>query len=259
MKVDFGKTSADYARHRAGFPPSLFPRLQALGVGEAGQRALDLGTGTGTLARALASRGCRVIGLDRSPKLLGEARRLDGEMGVRVDYVIARAEATPFLPSTFDVVTAGQCWHWFDRPRAAREARRVLKPGGRLAICHFDWISLGGNVGALTDELLRRNNKKWAEWAQNPLFDNYGLYPRWLRDAGEAGFVGIETFSYDVAVPYSHEAWRGRIRASAAVGASLAPEHAARVDEELAKILADHFPDPLEVPHRVWALVCAAP
>ncbi len=258
--VDFGRTAEDYGRHRAGFPPSLFERLAALGVGRGDDRVLDLGTGTGALARGLAGRGCRVVGLDRSPVLLAEARRLDAAAGVRVDYLVAAAEATGLAAASFDAATAGQCWHWFDRPRAAGEARRVLVPGGRLALCHFDWVSLDGNPVDATEALLRRANPAWAAWADHPLFNNYGLYPRWLRDLGDAGFVAIETFSYDVAVAYSHAGWRGRIRASAAVGATLPPAEVARVDAELAALLAARFPDePLAIPHRVWAVVATNP
>ena len=59
MGVDFGKTADDYAAHRAGFPRALFDRLAAMGIGRSGQRLLDLGTGTGTLARGFAGGGPR--------------------------------------------------------------------------------------------------------------------------------------------------------------------------------------------------------
>jgi len=59
---------------------------------------------------------------------------------------------------------------------------------------------------------------------------------------------------------YTHEGWHGRIRASAGVGATLLPERVEAFDRELGEILARRFPDdPLEVPHRLWALVCRAP
>ena len=100
-----------------------------MGIGRAGARTLDLGTGTGTIARSLAQRGCDSIGLDRSAPLMEEARRMDREAGVTVRSVEAAAEDTGFPEASFDLVIAGQCWFWFDRQRAANEARRILKPG----------------------------------------------------------------------------------------------------------------------------------
>src|SRR3989338_4673356 len=111
MTIDFGKTAQDYGRYRAGFPESFFERLRALGIGQPGQRALDLGTGAGNVARGLARAGCAVTGLDPSSALLLEARRLDWEAGLGVRQVRAVAEALPFPAGAFEVATAGQCWH----------------------------------------------------------------------------------------------------------------------------------------------------
>ena len=251
---DFGRTAGDYGRHRAGFPEAFFERLAAFGIGRPGQRLLDLGTGTGTIARGFAVRGCEATGLDRSAGMVGEAERLDREAGVAVRYLVAPAEQTGLQGESFEVVTAGQCWHWFDRPRVAAEVRRLLVPGGQLVIGHFDWIPLPGNVVDATERLIERHNPAWR------LGGGTGIYPAWPGDVAGAGFEGIETFSVDMRVRYSHEGWRGRIRASAGVGASLAPEAVAAFDRDLAGLLARDFPeDPLAVPHRLWALVCRAP
>lgn len=254
MEIDFGRTAEDYGRFRAGFPEAFFERLAAFGIGRPGQRLLDLGTGTGTLARGFARRGCRVTGLDPSAALLAEARRLDEQAGVDVRQVQATAEETGLPAASFEVATAGQCWHWFDRPRAAQEVRRLLAPGGRLVIAHFDWLPLPGNVVEATERLIERHNPAWK------MGGGSGLYPAWLRDVAVAGFREIETFSFDVEVPYRHEAWRGRIRASAGVAASLPPEEVARFEADLQRLLAERFAaDPLQVPHRVFAVVCRAP
>lgn len=251
MSVDFGKTAGDYGRYRAGFPDAFFERLSGFGIGEGGQSILDLGTGTGTVARGLALCGCEVTALDPSEKLLDEAKRLDQEAGVSIKYLTSTAEDTGLPSSTFEVVTAGQCWHWFDRELAALEALRILKPGGWLVIAHFDWIPLHGNVVEATERLIERHNPDWK------FGGGTGLYPAWLAEAAGAGFVDIETFSFDILVPYSHEAWRGRIRASAGVAASLKPESVQSFDAELQDLLRDRFPeDPLEVPHRIFAVIC---
>jgi SAM-dependent methyltransferase len=255
MKIDFEKTAADYGQYRAGFPNLFFERLFALGHVRSGDRALDLGTGVGTVARGLALRGCNVIGLDPSQALIEEGQRLDQAAGVAVRYVIGTAEETGLPSAAFDVVTAGQCWHWFDRMKAPSEVRRILRPEGVLIIAHFDWLPLPGNVVEATERLILVHNPAWKGAGGT------GVYPKWLVDAAVTGFENIETFSFDVAVPYSHVAWRGRIRArSAGVAASLPPDAVAKFDTELAALLVKHVSaDLFDVPHRVWALTCRAP
>jgi len=254
MKPDFGATSEDYARHRAGFPDSLFERLAAHGVGRPGQSIVDLGTGTGSLARGFARRGCHVIGIDPAEALLQAASELDASAGVSVEYRVARAEDTGLPDAAFDVVAAGQCWHWFDRPQAAIEAARILKSHGILVIAHFDWIPLACNMVRLTEELIEHHNPGWK------MGRGLGVHPLWLRDLGEAGYRGLETFSYDIDAPYTPEAWRGRIRASAGVGGSMSAEQVEEFDRELAELLASRFPGALlQVPHRVFAVLARTP
>lgn len=246
-RVSFGRTAADYATHRAGFPQAFFDILTARGYATPPAQALDIGTGTGTLARGLARMGLQTTALDPSDDLMAQAMQLDTEAGVTTAYIKGAAESLPFDDAAFDLVTAGQCWHWFDRPRAASEAARVLRPGGRCLIAHFDWLPLPGNVVAATEALILAHNPAWAG------AHGTGLYPAWLADLAIAGFTGIETASFDIDQPYSHTAWRGRIRASAGVAASLPRDAVAVFDSALADMLTREFPEePLRIPHRVW-------
>lgn len=246
--VDFGRTAQDYGRFRAGFPDLFFQRLAGdLGLGP-GMTALDVGTGAGTVARGLARRGLDVTAVDPSPDLMGVAAELDREAGVTVRYRIGKAEALPIDDASQDLVVAGQCWHWFDRSRAAAEACRVLRPGGRLVIAHFDWLPLPGNVVEATERLIVEANPAWAVAAGGA-----GIHPRWLADMAGGGFEGIVTASFDVDQPYSHEGWRGRIRASAGVKATLDAEATAAFDTRLQAMLDADFPvEPVLTPHRVW-------
>jgi SAM-dependent methyltransferase len=250
LAVDFGRTAQDYARHRAGFPADFFARVAPWGIGLPRQALLDLGTGTGTLARGFALRGCRVTGLDPAQPMLQQAHELDRAARVEVRYLAARAESSGLPDAAFDVISAGQCWHWFDRRRAAAECFRLLRHGGSLLIACLDWLPLPGSVVEATEVLILKHNPKW------PFAGGNGFYPQAAADLSGAGFVGLESFSFDLDQPYSHEAWRGRIRASAGVAAVLPPQGVARFDEEHAALLRERFGrEPLAVPHRVFALV----
>ena len=251
--IDFGKAAGDYAKHRAGFPDVFFERLTALGIITTGMTALDLGTGTGTVARGMARKGLEVTGLDKSSALMEQAKLLDADAGVAIRYVERTSEATGFADHSFDVVTAGQCWHWFNRDEAAKEARRILKPGGHLVICHFDWLVLPGNVSDVTEELIRKYNPAWN------LGGPWRYYP-WIGDLAAAGYTRLQSFSFDEETPYTHEAWRGRVRASAGIGAScMSPEKIAEFDAELARTLTEKFPEPMTVLHRIYAAIGMAP
>lgn len=129
-------------------------------MGLRGQALVDLGTGTGTLARN-ARRGCVVTGIDPAANMLEQAKQLSAAEGISVDYRGATAEATGLADESADVVSAGQCWHWFDGNAAAKECHRVLRPGGKVVIAHFDWIPLKGNVVEATEQLIQAYNAAW--------------------------------------------------------------------------------------------------
>ncbi|MEX2632154.1 MAG: class I SAM-dependent methyltransferase [Tistlia sp.] len=244
--VAFGRSVEDYAAHRQGFPPSFFARLEALGLARSGERVVDLGTGTGLLARALAARGCRVVGIDCDAQMLAAAEAAGGGPS----YRLAPAEATGLETGSAELVTAATCWHWFDRPAAAAEAARLLVPGGRLLVCSLDWQSLPGNVVETSGEVIRRFAGK------PPPGRNTFAFPDWLGDIAGAGFGAFEAFAYSERLAYSHAGWHGRIRASAAVGPAMDAETLEAFDAAFAEALRSRFPDePLAVDHRIFGLV----
>ncbi|WP_148716733.1 class I SAM-dependent methyltransferase [Chitinolyticbacter meiyuanensis] len=248
--IDFGLTADDYRIHRAGFPDAFYDRLADWGLLQAGTGVLDLGTGTGTLARGLARCGCHVTGLDIAPAMLAAARALDQEAGVDVQYHLAAAEHIGLPEAQFDLVCAGQCWHWFDGFAVAHEANRLMRSGGMLLIAHYDWLPLPGSVAAASEHLILRHNPHWRG------ADGCGIHTAGFAHLAEAGFTVLESLSFDHLQHYTHQGWRGRIRASAGVAASLGNDAVASFDAEHAALLAECFSaEPLEVPHRVFLLL----
>lgn len=244
--IDFGRTAVDYERFRPGFPESFFDAVFEKGWATAGQRALDLGTGTGTLALGLAARGLDVVGLDIAPELLEVARRAALDANLRARFVEGRAEATGQPDGEFDLVCAGQCWWWFDSDAAIKETTRVLGPGGRLVIASFSYLPLSGNAAERTEDLVLQHNPGW------PLAGWRGVHPEHVEALDRGGFQQVESFSYVVDIPFTHEAWRGRIRTCNGVGSALDPDQVERFDHDLADMLAKEFPGELPVPHRVF-------
>ncbi len=101
-----------------------------------GDRVLDVGCGTGRLARHLAERvgpGGKVVGIDPLPERIALARAHAG--GV-VSFEVGQAEdLAAFADASFDAVSLSAVFHWInDRPRALREIRRVLRAGGRVGL-----------------------------------------------------------------------------------------------------------------------------
>jgi demethylmenaquinone methyltransferase / 2-methoxy-6-polyprenyl-1,4-benzoquinol methylase len=108
---------------------------------EPGMRILDVATGTGMVAFALAARGAEVIGLDQSEAMLGGARaRLQRtpELAGRLSFVLGEAEALPFGDGQFDALSFTYLLRYVDDPAATmRELARVVKPGGRIVMVEF--------------------------------------------------------------------------------------------------------------------------
>ena len=97
--------------------------------------ALDIGCGTGFLSLELAARGHRVTGIDFAPAMLALAKGKAAQAAADIRFEEADAEALPFAPLSFDLVTTRHVLWTLPHPEAAiDEWMRVLRPGGRLAV-----------------------------------------------------------------------------------------------------------------------------
>lgn len=254
-RIDFGRHSDDYATYRPGFPPSFYERLDAI-IRIRDCRALDLATGPGTVAVELAARGSEVVGIDTSAAQITAAKRVakEGNLERRMRFEVARAEHTGLEADSVDLVTAGQCWHWFDSAAAFAEAKRLLRPGGVLAVAYYSYLAEHSPVARDTEELILEFNPSWT------MAGSTGIFPERVDDAIRAGFKLIEQFCYHHDEEFSHARWRGRIRTCNGVGSGeLPPSEVQRFDEALGRLLSRKYPDPMWVEHRVWCVAARKP
>jgi putative AdoMet-dependent methyltransferase len=164
--------------------------------GGAGMRVLDLGTGTGNVARRLLDFGCRVWGTDFSEQMLERARvKLPGATLVGADL---RKDWPGSIAGPFDRIVSAYVLHEFDLATKVSiliEARRRLVPGGRIVV---------GDVAFATRCELERSRAAWREewddsehyWAADEALDaasRAGLRGRWTAISACAG-----VFVFDV-------------------------------------------------------------
>jgi SAM-dependent methyltransferase len=145
FKDHFSSHAADYARSRPTYPPELFAFVASLAPGHS--LAWDVGTGNGQAAVGLAEHFDHVIATDPSQEQLQSAFAHP-----KVEYRRATAEDSGLEPGSVDAVTVAQAAHWFDLNRFYSEVRRVLKPGGAVAI----WCYILTRVSPEVDEVIDR-------------------------------------------------------------------------------------------------------
>ncbi len=186
------------------FTTPVAAQLAAFAAIEAGERLLDVGTGTGVVAITAARAGAVVTGLDLTPALLDAARHNAEVARVAVDWREGDAEDLPFEDASFDLVGCHNVIDHCERPDAVlREAVRVLKPGAPLVIT----LNTFSRVGRLKFECNRRLHPRDELFVEHPwsytsesfehLALGFGLVTRkawgarvtWLGRSGLSGFV----------------------------------------------------------------------
>ncbi len=129
----FSSRAEAYAQARPGYPLKVLELLERECGLTPEWRVADIGSGTGLLSRLFLNYGCEVWGVEPNAEMRGVGEReLAGE--ARFHSIDGRAEATGLPDGAFDLVTAGQAFHWFEPEAAQTEFRRILKPGGWVAL-----------------------------------------------------------------------------------------------------------------------------
>lgn len=153
VQAQFGRVATAYVYSRGHAEGDDLERIVELARATADDTVLDIATGGGHTALALARAAGEVTATDLTPEMLTAAEKhIRGAGMSNVRFRIADAQALPFEDASFDIVTCRIAPHHFPRPDAfAREVRRVLRPGGRFLL--EDSIVPAGEPGAFLNRV----------------------------------------------------------------------------------------------------------
>lgn len=144
FKDHFSSVASAYAAHRPTYPAAVVDYLADAARGR--DVVWDAGCGSGQLSTLLAARFARVIATDPSAEQIAQARPHAG-----VEYRQSSAEASGLEPASVDVATAAQAAHWFDLPRYYAEVRRVVRPGGLVALLAYGVVHVEHELMGVVD------------------------------------------------------------------------------------------------------------
>lgn len=237
---DWGRTSADYAKFRNIYPQSFYEKIIRRGLCLGGQDVLDIGTGTGVLPRNLYRYGAKWTAADISEEQIQQARMLS--KGMKIDYYAVSAENMDFADCSFDVVTACQCFWYFNHETVMPNLYRMLKPGGSILVLYMAWLPFEDKIAGESEKLVLKYNPKWSGRGER-------IHPIEIPDCYQERFSPIYHEEYLIKVPFSRESWNGRLKACRGIGASLTEEECLAWEKEHRQLLSEIAPDKFEILH----------
>jgi ubiquinone/menaquinone biosynthesis C-methylase UbiE len=152
----------NYLKARPGYPSDIVSLLESKSGLTHGATLVDVGCGTGLLAKPFCDYGCRVIGIEPN-----EAMRQAGEQFLsgypNFEMMEGTAEAMPLPGTSVDFIIAGQAFHWFNQKEARHEFMRILKPNGWAALIWNDREFTGSKFAEDYENLLVRFGVDYAD------------------------------------------------------------------------------------------------
>ena len=195
FKDHFSRQSSAYSRYRPGYPARLIEYVAR----EAPHTnlAVDCATGNGQAAASLAEYFTAVVAIDGS---FGQLARAVSRNNLH--YVATLAEQLPLPDASAALVTAAQAAHWFDFERFYRECRRVLVPGGVVAVWTYGRLRVDESVDAAVDRFYSDKLGRFWPAERRHVDQAYRNLPFPLRDRPTPDFSMQARWSIDEMIGY---------------------------------------------------------
>ena len=244
---DWGKTSEDYAKYRDIYPKEFYDYILNLGLCKDGQNVLDIGTGTGVLPRNMYKYGAQWLGTDISENQIKYAQKLSQENGMDIKYLVSSAEELDFPAGSFDIVTACQCFGYFDKKVILPKIHKFLVDVGHFAVLFMAWLPYESEIAMTSENIVLKYNPDW----NGGRMKRYDLpEPEWSKEY----FTLANAITFDIPLTFTRETWHGRIKSCRGIGASnLSPDQIAAWEKEHLEYM-NTLPESFEILHYVSML-----
>jgi len=237
---DWGKTSLDYAKFRNIYPKEFYQKIIDRGLCMNGQSVLDIGTGTGVLPRNMYEYGAKWTATDISVEQIDQAKILS--KGMDINYYAVSTENIKFPNNSFDVITACQCFWYFDHETVMPKFYRMLKIGGSILILYMAWLPFEDKIANASENLVLKYNPNWNGAGET-------IHQITIPDCYKEKFELVYYEEFTVKVPFTRDSWNGRMKTCRGIGASLTNKEISMWEQEHRKLLEDIAPNEFDVLH----------
>lgn len=237
---DWGRTSGDYAKYRDIYPQEFYDKIVQRGLCTAGQKVLDIGTGTGVLPRNMYKYGAEWTGTDISENQIATAKKLSS--GINIKYYATPTEKLDFPDNSFDVITACQCFWYFDHEKVISDFYRMLKPDGHIVVLYMAWLPYEDKIAGASEKLILKYNPEWSGAGET-------VHPIFIPECYNESFEIVYREEIPLKIRFTRESWNGRLKACRGIGASLSEAEINAWEQEHRKLLSEIAPPEFDIIH----------
>ena len=237
---DWGKASVEYAKYRDIYPQEFYDKIINRNLCLNGQSVLDIGTGTGVIPRNMYCYGSKWTATDISEKQIEQAIILS--KGMDIDYFVCSAENLDLHDNSFDVITACQCFWYFNHEQTMPIFQKLLKPNGSILVLYMAWLPYEDKIAMESENLVLKYNPTWSGAGET-------VHPIHIPDCYLKSFDLVYHEEYTLNVHFTRESWNGRMKACRGVGASLTQNEIMNWEQEHMIMLEKIAPYEFDILH----------
>lgn len=159
-----------------------------------------------------------------------------------IDYYVVPTENICFPDNSFDVITACQCFWYFDHEIVMPEFYRMLKKEGRILVLYMAWLPFEDKIAGASEKLALKYSPNWSGAGET-------IHSIDIPDCYKENFELVHHEEFTVRIPFTRESWNGRMKACRGIGASLNEKEISMWEREHRTLLKHIAPDEFDILH----------